>query len=136
MIMYGNGSTAVGSGVTPMIFKVWPPSMFSFWNIPATRIGPVRPAKRRLFNAADEAFHMLPGDRPIYLVGESLGSGVASYLAGTYSNKIAGVVLISPFNNLTDVAQHHFPLLPSPVIARRPVPVGNNIYKIIAVNLE
>jgi uncharacterized protein len=65
-----------------------------------------------LFKAADDAFHMLPTNQPIYLVGESLGSGVASYLAGTYSNKISGVVLISPFTSLTDVAQSHFPLLP------------------------
>jgi hypothetical protein len=65
-----------------------------------------------LFNAADEAFQMLPTNKPIFLIGESLGSGVASYLAGTYPDKISGLVLISPFNRLTSVAQNHYPILP------------------------
>jgi len=64
------------------------------------------------FVAADEALQALPAKKPVYLVGESLGSGVASYLAGTYSNRIAGVLLISPFNSLVDAAQGHYPLLP------------------------
>jgi pimeloyl-ACP methyl ester carboxylesterase len=65
-----------------------------------------------LLSAADQAFLTLPTKRPVYLVGESLGTGVASYLAGTYSNRIAGVLLISPFNNLVDAAQSHYPVLP------------------------
>jgi hypothetical protein len=65
-----------------------------------------------MFSAADEAFLMLPAKKPVYLVGESLGTGVASYLAGTYSNRIAGILLISPFNSLVDAAQIHFPILP------------------------
>jgi pimeloyl-ACP methyl ester carboxylesterase len=65
-----------------------------------------------LFNAADEAFQMLSTNKPIYLLGESLGTGVAAYLAGTCPDRIAGVVLISPFNRLTSVAQSHYPILP------------------------
>jgi len=70
------------------------------------------PTQRNLFNTADNALQTLPTNNPIYLAGESLGSGVAAYLAGTYPDKIAGVVLISPFNRLTSVAQSHFPILP------------------------
>ena len=76
--------------ITQMKFRQWPPSTFSSWNIPVTRTAPVHPAKRVCSTPADEAFHRLPTNQPIYLVGESLGSGVASYLAGTYSDKIAG----------------------------------------------
>ncbi len=54
----------------------------------------------------------LPAHQPVYLVGESLGTAVASYMAGTYSNQIAGVILISPFNSLAGVAQFHYPILP------------------------
>ena len=73
---------------------------------------PGSPSQKSLLRAADEAFQLLATNQPVYLVGESLGTGVAAYLAKTYSNKIAGVMLISPFNCLTDVAQNHFPLLP------------------------
>ena len=70
------------------------------------------PSQNSLFRAADEGFQMLATNKPIYLLGESLGSGVAAYLAGTYSNRVAGVVLLSPFNRLTSVAQNHYPILP------------------------
>jgi pimeloyl-ACP methyl ester carboxylesterase len=49
---------------------------------------------------------------PLYLLGESLGSGVASYLAGRYPDKVAGVLLVTPFTSLTDVAGHHYGFLP------------------------
>ncbi|HUA36942.1 MAG TPA: alpha/beta fold hydrolase [Candidatus Sulfopaludibacter sp.] len=112
MIMYGNGSTAIGSGhYADEIQDVAAFDVFIL-EYPGYEDRPGSPSQKSLFNAANEAFYLLPTNRPIYLLGESLGSGVATYLAGTYSNKIAGVVLISPFNSLTDVAQSHFPLLP------------------------
>jgi pimeloyl-ACP methyl ester carboxylesterase len=65
-----------------------------------------------LFQSADEGLPLLGTNLPVYLVGESLGTGVASYLAGTYPERVAGVILLSPFNSLTDVGQHHAPILP------------------------
>lgn len=51
-------------------------------------------------------------DRPLYLLGESLGSGVASYLAERFPDQVAGLLLVTPFTSLADVAGHHFPILP------------------------
>lgn len=70
------------------------------------------PSQEAIFHAADEAIQLLGTNKPVYLVGESLGSGVAAYLAGTYSNRIAGLILLSPFNRLASVAQYQMPLLP------------------------
>ena len=50
--------------------------------------------------------------RPVFITGESLGSGVASFLASTFPNDVAGLLLVTPFSSLTDVAAHHYPLLP------------------------
>ena len=112
LITYGNGSTAVGC--EHYASDIQNAAAFDVFILEypgyADRSG--SPSQKDIFRAADEAFQLLSPDRPVYLVGESLGSGVASYLAGAYSNKIAGVVLISPFNCLTDVAQNHYPLLP------------------------
>jgi uncharacterized protein len=71
-----------------------------------------KPTEASLFAAASEAFQILPTNKPIYLVAESLGTGVASYLAGTFTNRIAGLVLISPFSSVADVAQYRYPVLP------------------------
>lgn len=112
LVMYGNGSTAVGCA--RYADQIQNAAAFDVFILeyPGYEDRPGSPSQKNLFEAADEAFHRLPTNRPIYLVGESLGSGVASYLAGTYADKIAGVILISPFNRLTDVAQYHYPMLP------------------------
>ena len=112
LIAYGNGGTATGSAhYTDAIQGVAAFDVFIL-EYPGYEDRPGSPSQHSLFAAAAEAFQMLPTNQPIYLLGESLGTGVAAYLAGTCSNRVAGVILISPFNSLTAVAQHHFPLLP------------------------
>ncbi len=73
---------------------------------------PGKPSEKTLYASADEAFQLLPANVPVYLVGESLGTGVATYLAGKHPDKIAGLVLLAPYNRLADVAQAHMPFLP------------------------
>lgn len=110
--MYGNGSTAVGcADYANDIQKVAPMNIYIL-EYPGYQDRPGKPAEKSLFTAARDAFEMLPTNRPIYLVGQSLGTGVASYLAGTYTNRVAGIVLISPFNSATAVGQHRYPILP------------------------
>lgn len=46
----------------------------------------------------------------VILVGYSLGSGIASQLAA--EGNIGGLVLVSPFSRLKDVASYHFPFVP------------------------
>jgi pimeloyl-ACP methyl ester carboxylesterase len=70
------------------------------------------PSQESLFQAADEAMTLLGKDGPVYLVGESLGTGVAAYLAGTHPQSVAGVLLAAPYHNMTDVAQHHMRIFP------------------------
>jgi len=112
LITYGNGSTAIGC--EHYVSDIQNVASFNVFILEypgyADRSG--SPSQESIFRAADEAIQLLSTNKPVYLLGESLGSGVASYLAGTYSNQIAGVILISPFNCLTDVAQNHYPQLP------------------------
>ena len=49
---------------------------------------------------------------PIYLVGESLGCGVAAAVARQTSKPIAGIILITPWDSLASVAKSMFPFLP------------------------
>jgi len=45
---------------------------------------------------------------PIFLWGESLGSGVVGGIMQTSQFQVNGIVLITPFDSLANVAQHHY----------------------------
>ena len=49
---------------------------------------------------------------PLYILGESLGSGVAAAVAGQAPVKIDGIVLITPWDTFESVARSKFPFLP------------------------
>ncbi|HEU0153344.1 MAG TPA: alpha/beta fold hydrolase [Arenimonas sp.] len=51
------------------------------------------------------------GEGRIAVVGRSLGSGVASYVAG--QRPVDRLVLVTPFDSLVAVAQGHYPWLPA-----------------------
>ncbi|MDZ4164964.1 MAG: alpha/beta fold hydrolase [Smithellaceae bacterium] len=50
---------------------------------------------------------------PIFLLGESLGCGVAAALGREYPEKIAGIILFTPWDTLASVAKAKFPFLPT-----------------------
>lgn len=70
--------------------------------------------------AAKQALEQLLADdsRPVFITGESLGSGIASYLASAFPDQVAGLLLVTPFTSLTDVAAHHYPFLPVRTLLR------------------
>jgi hypothetical protein len=49
---------------------------------------------------------------PLLVVGESLGAAVAAGAAGAQRERVAGLVLITPWDRLAHVAAHHYPWLP------------------------
>ena len=71
------------------------------------------PSQNSLFQAAAEAAERLPTNGPSYVVGESLGTGVAAYLVGTYPDRFAGAALLAPYPRLAAVAQYHMPAIPA-----------------------
>jgi len=76
------------------------------------------PSEHALFSSAEEGFQALQGQAPIYLVGESLGTGVAAHVAGTHPDQVAGVLLVAPYNRLADVAQYHLRVMPAKWLLR------------------
>ncbi|RZL89937.1 MAG: alpha/beta hydrolase [Variovorax sp.] len=50
--------------------------------------------------------------RPLLVVGESLGAGVAAAAVAGQQDKVAGLLLITPWDRLEHVAAHHYPWLP------------------------
>ncbi len=56
--------------------------------------------------------------RPIFLLGESIGSGTAAGVAGAMPNDIAGAMMVIPFARLAEVAKARFPWLPVSLLLR------------------
>lgn len=49
---------------------------------------------------------------PLLLIGESLGAAVAAAAGARHSDRITGLLLITPWDQLANVASHHYPFLP------------------------
>ncbi len=73
------------------------------------------PNERNLFSDALAIYDDLVGKEgvraeQIHVMGRSLGSGVAVYLAS--QRAVKSTVLVTPFDSLANVAKKHFPVLP------------------------
>jgi alpha-beta hydrolase superfamily lysophospholipase len=49
---------------------------------------------------------------PLLVIGESLGAGVAAAAAARQREAVAGLMLITPWDKLQNIASHHYPWLP------------------------
>src|SRR5262249_16982651 len=85
------------------------------------------PSEQSIYAAADAALQLLPTNHITYVVGESLGTGVAAYLAGKHPNAIAGPVLLAPSNSLVSVGQAHMPIFPVGLILRDRYPAEKHL---------
>lgn len=74
-----------------------------------------QPSEQTLYSDALQVYdwlmqqHQLDPDNT-YIMGRSLGSAVASYVASQRKN--AGIILITPFTSMADVAAEHYKLFP------------------------
>jgi uncharacterized protein len=76
---------------------------------------------RTSFNAAAHAAvkELLAMDnRPLFVLGESLGSGVACDVAASEPEGVHGIALVTPFARLADVAQSAVPFVPAGLMLR------------------
>jgi len=57
-------------------------------------------------------------NRPVFVLGESLGSGTACEVAAREPDRVRGIVLITPFARLANVAQSAMPFIPAGLMLR------------------
>lgn len=81
---------------------------------------PGSPSKDSLEAAAAEVLETVLARHPvpIYLIGESLGAGVATSLAASHPENVRGLILVTPFTSLAAVGRHHYPFLPVRLLLR------------------
>jgi len=78
------------------------------------------PSMATINSAAWQAYDLLREqfpNRPVCVAAESIGSGPASFLA-THPHPPDKIVLILPFDKLSNVAQGHYPILPVSLLLR------------------
>ena len=81
---------------------------------------PGRPGEKEMVADAREIVRLVQKEygEPIYICGESLGAGVAVAVAGDLPESIAGMILITPWDTLADVAQSIYWFLPVRLLLR------------------
>jgi len=57
---------------------------------------------------------------PLLLIGESLGAAVAAQAGAAHADRVAGLLLITPWDRLANVGSHHYPWLPVKWMLRDP----------------
>jgi len=92
------------------------------------------PSETLLANDALDTLRMLKNtfpDEPLYVLGESLGAGVAAAAAllegETEASLIDGILLITPWDSLVKLAQRHYRYLPVRLLLRDRYPSVENL---------
>ncbi len=123
LVMHGNGGQALDRLYYAELFLglhesgPWEVNVLEY---PGYGPRPGKPSEQNLRDAALQAMDLLQAERPgpVLLLGESLGSGVAAHVAAARPEAVAGILLVTPFTSLGDVAQHHMPFLPVALLLR------------------
>ena len=69
-----------------------------------------KPSEKNLFNDAIKIYDEFAKNLKVILIGRSLGTGVAVYLAS--KRKVRGLVLITPYDSIASLAVQKYPYLP------------------------
>lgn len=80
-----------------------------------------KPSQESFYRDSLEIYEYVKSNYPeakLVLWGRSLGSGVATFLAS--QKKIDGLVLISPYSSIREIARHHYPLFPIWLVLNNP----------------
>jgi hypothetical protein len=76
------------------------------------------PSLNSFLAAGEEALGSLPKEVPVYLVSESIGAGVVAHLAKTQPERIKGMAMFVPYDDLGSVGQASMPFLPVKLVMR------------------
>jgi pimeloyl-ACP methyl ester carboxylesterase len=109
LITHGNAGYAMHrADYAPLLRAAAPDRAVSVYVLeyPGYGARPGNPSQDAFLAAAAEALAEIPADIPVILLGESIGTGVASATASAHPDRVAGLLLLTPFDSLANVAQY------------------------------
>lgn len=110
LIYFGGNAEAVGLNV-PDFKRFFPGYTIYLVNYRGYGSSTGRPTEAGLYNDALAVYDTVAaGHGSIAVIGRSLGSGVATYLAA--NRPVSKLALIAPFDSLVNVAAHHYSIFP------------------------
>ena len=75
-----------------------------------------KPSEKAIFNDALKIYDKFANNRQIIVIGRSLGTGVATFLAS--KRDINGLILITPYDSILSIAQKTYPYLPVKLLSK------------------
>jgi pimeloyl-ACP methyl ester carboxylesterase len=110
-IIYFGGNAEAVAGTAAELSAALPDTTLFMVNYRGYGGSDGHPTEAHLFNDAEILFDIIKADyETVSVIGRSLGSGVACWLASR--RPVAKVALITPFNSILHVAQSAYPILP------------------------
>lgn len=126
IVLHGNAGSALdrlpyAAALAPLGVEVW------LLEYPGYGPRAGEPSLRSLSEAAVAAARALAakGPEPVLLLGESLGSGVAARAAALAPEAVRGLVLVTPYARMAEVARIHYPFLPGFLLRDRWAPLDD-----------
>jgi pimeloyl-ACP methyl ester carboxylesterase len=122
LVLHGNAGSALGRAY--YVAALAPHGLdVVLLEYPGYGARPGSPSLATLTAAAVEAVDALAAEgAPVWLVGESLGSGVAARAGALRPETVGGLLLVTPFADLAAVARAHYPFVPTALLRDRFTP--------------
>lgn len=121
VIFYGNGGSACDRGYFLDLLDKIPVNIVVF-EYPGYGRDNNRPGEKIILVQAlaliQEIKRANTSLLPIYLLGESLGTGVATFVAS--KTQVSGLILVSAYTSISALAQKHYPFFPVRILLRHP----------------
>lgn len=118
VVFHGNAGSALDRAYVARAFARASPALpldVYLAEYPGYGPRPGAPAERTILRAAVEAIRAARADgpRPVFVLGESLGSAVAALAAAEVRGEVDGLVLVTPLASVPAVARRHYPFVPA-----------------------
>ncbi len=110
-VIYFGGNAEDVSGSLPDLAQAFPHHALYLMHYRGYGGSAGKPSQEALFADALALFDQVRAQHPnVTVIGRSLGSGVAAYLAST--RPLARLVLVTPYDSMADLAARQFPMFP------------------------
>jgi pimeloyl-ACP methyl ester carboxylesterase len=110
-LIYFGGNAEDVSRDMPDLADAFPHSAIYLLHYPGYGGSSGSPSQQAIFADALALYNRVHSEHPnIVVIGRSLGSGVAVWIASQHP--VSRLVLITPYDSLADAAAHQYPLLP------------------------